>query len=153
MASHTQWIAGDLGTHSRKTLYSVEGLELVGLHWCFVLVQVCKWVLCTVVVRIIVGINCLSLETSYGIKLLDGCGTQTRQGTEHSTLDLCHLCILHCIYQCVLGLRSVVLEFLGCVLFTKRCDLVEVHLQVVSHLLCQLVLRCPLCNFESEVGC
>merc|ERR1719453_2076456 len=103
--------------------------------------QVSQGVLCTIVVRIIVCINGLSLKTGDGIELLDcGCA-KTSQGTEHRTLDFSHLCVFNGIHQCVLSLRGMILEFLCCVLLAERRDLVEVHLEVMGHLFGELVFR------------
>jgi len=55
----------------------MERLELVRLDGSFVGVQVLQRVLGTVVVGIIVGIDGLSLQSSNGIELLNGCGTKT----------------------------------------------------------------------------
>merc|ERR1719439_412748 len=89
---------------SSHTKNSVERLELVGLHWCLVFVQVCQRVLRTVVVSIVVCINGLGLQACDGVELLDRRGTQTGQCPEDSTLDLCDLCILHCIDEGILRL-------------------------------------------------
>merc|ERR1719215_114501 len=104
----------------------VERFELVGLDWCLVFVQVCERVLGTVVVRIVVRINGLSLQTGNSIKFLDGGCAQSCQSAENRTLNFCHLSIFHCINQCVLCLCSVVLQLFRCVLFTKWCNLVEI---------------------------
>merc|ERR1719219_2974342 len=108
-------------------LFSVERLEFVGLHRCFVLMQVCQRILCAIMVSIIVGIYCLRLQTRNSVNLLDCCCSETCQCTEHSAFDLCNFSILNCIYQGVLRLCSVVLQLLGCVLFAKGCDLVKIH--------------------------
>merc|ERR1719265_847328 len=119
---------------------SVERLELIGLHGSLVFVQVRERVLGPVVVGIVVGIDCLRLQASDGIKLLDCCSTQPGQSPEDCPLNFCHLRVLHGIYQCVLCLCCMVLQLLGRVLFAKRRNLVEVHLKVMRHLLCQLIL-------------
>merc|ERR1719230_1517401 len=123
---------------------SVERLELVGLHWCLVFVQVGQRVLCTVVVSIVVCIDGLGLQACNSVELLDRGSTQAGQCPEDSTLDLCDLCVLHCIDEGILRLCCMVLEFLGGVLLTERSDLVEVHLEVVSHLGGELILWCLL---------
>merc|ERR1719310_301647 len=119
----------------------VEGLQLVSLHRSLVFVQVRQWVLRTVVVGIIVGVDGLSLQACDGVKLLDGRGTQAGQRPEDRALDLSHLRILDGVDEGVLRLGRVVLELLGRVLLAEWRNLVEVHLQVVGHLLGQVVLR------------
>merc|ERR1719305_1820413 len=99
--------------------------------------------------RVIVCIDGLRLQTSDSIELLNSGRTQASQCAEHRTLDLGHLCVLNCIDQGVLGLRGVVLQFLRGVLFPKWSNLIEVHLQVMCHLLRELILRCMdpcICN-------
>ena len=54
----------------RQADHSVEGLQLVGLHRCLVLVQVRERVLCAIMMRIVVRIDGLCLETCDGIKFL-----------------------------------------------------------------------------------
>merc|ERR1719352_22502 len=123
----------------REITSSMERLQLVSLHRCFIFVQVCEWVLGTIVMRIIVGIDRLSLQTGNRVKLLDGGSTQTSECPEHGTLDLSDLSILHGIDKSVLGLRCMILQLLGSVLLAERSNLIEVHLQVVCHFLSQLV--------------
>eukprot|EP00405_Crypthecodinium_cohnii_P052009 CAMPEP_0206599102 /NCGR_PEP_ID=MMETSP0325_2-20121206/44994_1 /ASSEMBLY_ACC=CAM_ASM_000347 /TAXON_ID=2866 /ORGANISM="Crypthecodinium cohnii, Strain Seligo" /LENGTH=165 /DNA_ID=CAMNT_0054110139 /DNA_START=87 /DNA_END=584 /DNA_ORIENTATION=- len=119
---------------------SMEGLQLVGLNRGLVLVQVSQWVLSSVVVGIVVGIDGLRLEASNGVELLDGSSTEASQGSEDSPLDLSDLSVLHCINQGVLSLRSMILQFFGGIFLSKWSDLVEVHLQVVRHLLSQVLI-------------
>merc|ERR1719235_2673976 len=121
----------------------VEGLELVGLHWRLILVEVRQWVLCAVVMRIIVRVDRLCLEARDRVELLDSRRAKARQGAENRTLDLRHLSVLHSINQRVLRLCSVVLQLLRSVLLTERRNLVEVHLQIMGHLLGEVVLRRP----------
>merc|ERR1719333_1894227 len=83
---------------------SVERLEFVRLDGRLVLVQVRKWVLCAVVVRIIVSIDCLRLETRDRVELLDRGCAKAGEGPEHGTFDLGDLGILHGIDQGVLCL-------------------------------------------------
>merc|ERR1719387_1011131 len=120
---------------------SMERLQLVGFNRCLIFVQVSEWVLCPVVVSVIVGINGLSFQASDGVKLLDGCCSQTSQGTEDRSLDLCYFGIFHRIDQSVLGLGRMVLQLFCGILFAEWCNLVKVHLQVMGHLLGQLILR------------
>jgi len=54
----------------------VEGLQLVGLHRGLVLVQVRERVLRTVVVRIVIGVDRLGLQTRNGVELLDRRSTE-----------------------------------------------------------------------------
>merc|ERR1719326_158776 len=128
-------------TYNLPLMCSVERFELVRLHWRLVLVQVSERVLSTVVVGIVVGINGLGLKARNSIELLDGCRTEAGQGTEYRALDLRNLSVLHGIDQGVLGLCGVVLQLLGSVLLTERSNFVEVHLQVVCHLLGKVILR------------
>merc|ERR1719375_2607545 len=108
-----------------------------------------KRILCTVVVCIIVCIDCLSLEASNSIELLDGSCTKPCQCTEDGTLDLGHLCVLNSIDKSVLGLRCVVLQLLCGIFLPKGCNLVEVHLKIVCHFLCQLIFRSFACSDNS----
>jgi len=98
-------------------------------------------VLRAVVVSIVVRVDGLRLQASDRVELLDRRRAEARQRTEHGTLDLCHLRVLHRINERVLRLGGVVLELLRRVLLTERGNLVEVHLQIVRHLLSQLILR------------
>merc|ERR1719446_235568 len=91
---------------------------------------------------VIVGINGLSLETSNGVELFDGGGSQACESTEDGPFDFRNFCILNSVNKGVLGLGCMVLKLLGSVLFAKWCDLVEVHLEVVSHFLRELILGC-----------
>mmetsp|Transcript_1296 Transcript_1296/g.4018 ORF Transcript_1296/g.4018 Transcript_1296/m.4018 type:complete len:250 (+) Transcript_1296:51-800(+) len=118
----------------------MEGLQLVCLHGRLILMQVRQGVLGTVVVRIIVGVDGLRLQPRDGVKFLDGCCPEPRKGTEDRPLDLRDLRVLHGVHERVLRLRGVVLQLLGGVLLAEGRDLVEVHLQVVRHLLGQVVL-------------
>merc|ERR1719223_1447037 len=104
---------------SATTTHSVERLQLVGLNWSLIFVQVGKRILGTVVVSIIVRIDGLCLEAGDGVELLDCCGTQTSQCPEDSSLDLGNLSILDGIDQSVLSLCGMVLQLLGSVLLTK----------------------------------
>merc|ERR1719231_929646 len=97
--------------------------------------------------RIVVGVNGLGLQTRDGIELLNGSSSETRQGTEDCALDFRNLSILHRIDQGVLSLRSVILQFFRCVLLAEWSDLVEVHFQIMRHLLRKIILR------TSERGC
>merc|ERR1719164_112038 len=102
-----------------------------------------------VVMSVIVRINRLSLKTGDRVKFLDGCGTQTSQGSEDSALDFCDLGIFNGIHKGVLCLRRMILQLFGCVFFAERRNLVEVHLKVMSHLFCQLILW-GLCGNRDE---
>jgi len=102
-------------------------------------VQVRQRVLATVVVCIVVCIDCLSFQPGNRVELLDRGCTQTGQSAEDGAFDLSHLRILNCVNQCVLSLCGVVLQFLRGVFFPERSNLVEVHLQIVRHLLRQIV--------------
>merc|ERR1719321_1658623 len=95
---------------------SVEGLELVGLHWGLVLVQMGERIFGPVVVCIVVGIDGLRLQACDSIKLLNGSRTQTRQCSEHGALNFSDFRVLHCIHKCVLGLCRMVLQLFSCVL-------------------------------------
>merc|ERR1719407_180364 len=106
---------------------SMERLQLVSLHRCFVLVQVCEWVLGTVVMCIIISIDRLSLEPGNCVKLLDCGRTQTSECPEHGSLDLSDLSILHSIDKSVLGLRCMILQLLGSILLAERSNLVQDH--------------------------
>ena len=57
-------------------LQEVEGLQLVRLHRGLVLVQVRERVLRPVVVRIVVGVDRLGLQTRDGVELLDRRSTE-----------------------------------------------------------------------------
>merc|ERR1719189_456001 len=120
--------------------FSMEGLQLVSLHRRFVFMQVSKWILRAIMMSVVVCVDGLGFQTRDRIELLDGRGTQSCQRTEHCTLDLCNLGIFDSVYEGVLGACSVVLQLLRCVLLPEWCDLVEIHLQVMSHFLRQLVL-------------
>merc|ERR1719359_2505893 len=145
MTHHTpHWSNHDLvflTTTWSQSAISVERLELVGLHWCLVLVQMRERILRPVVVCIIVGIDGLCFQTCDGIKFLNGGGAQTCQRSEHCSFDLGHLRVLHCIHKGVLSLCRMVLQLLCCIFLTKGRDLVEVHLEIVGHLLGQFILR------------
>merc|ERR1719440_1117873 len=119
---------------------SMERLQFVRLYRSLIFVQVCKWVLCAIVMGIIVCVNGLCLQSGNGIELFDGGCTQTGQSAEDCALDLCNLCILDGVDKGILGIGGMILKLLGGVLFAERCNLIEVHLQVVCHLLRKLVL-------------
>jgi len=56
----------------------MERFEFVGLHWRLVFMQMGEGILSTIVVRIIVSIDCLRLQPSNRVKLLllqGGCVT------------------------------------------------------------------------------
>merc|ERR1719171_1418897 len=133
----------DVRTSERPAFgrYLVEGLELVRLHRRLVLVQVAERVLRAVVVRVVVGVDRLRLEAGDGIELLDRRGTEPSERTEDCTLDLRNLGVLDGVDEGVLRVRRVVLQLLRRVLLAERCNLVEVHLEVVRHLLRQSILR------------
>mmetsp|Transcript_68621 Transcript_68621/g.196816 ORF Transcript_68621/g.196816 Transcript_68621/m.196816 type:complete len:351 (+) Transcript_68621:138-1190(+) len=120
---------------------SVERLQLVRLDRRLVLMQVRERVLGAVVVRVVVGVDRLRLQAGDRVELLDGRCAQLRQGPKHRALNLGDFGVLDGINQSVLGLRGMVLQLLGGVLLAKRRDLVEVHLEIVRHLLSELVLR------------
>merc|ERR1719160_987445 len=103
-----------------------------------------QWVLCAVMVGIIVRIDCLRFKPGDGIKFLDRGSAQTSQRSEDSPLDLCDLCVLHSVDQGVLGLCGMVLELLGRVFLTEGRNLVEIHLQIMCHLLGEVILWSPL---------
>merc|ERR1719160_780516 len=123
--------------------FSVEGLELVSLDRRLVLVEMGEWILCTIVVRIVVRIDCLRFKACDCVKLLDRCCAEPGQCTEHSALDLRYLRVFHGINQGVLRLGRVILELFGCVLFSEWSNLIEVHFKIMGHLFGQLVLRGP----------
>merc|ERR1719464_1915196 len=83
----------------------MERLQLVRLDRGLILMQMGEWVLGTVVMCVVVCVDCLRLQTSNRIKLFDGCCTQASQSTEHCPLDLCDFSILHSINECVLRRR------------------------------------------------
>mmetsp|Transcript_31404 Transcript_31404/g.71708 ORF Transcript_31404/g.71708 Transcript_31404/m.71708 type:complete len:222 (-) Transcript_31404:292-957(-) len=120
---------------------SMEGLELVCLHRSFILVEVSKWVLCAIVVGIIVSVDGLSLQAGDSVELLDGSSSETSKRTEHSTLNLCNLCILDSVHKGVLCLGGVVLELFGSIFLAERSYLVKVLLEVVGHFLRQVIFR------------
>merc|ERR1740130_1081355 len=142
-----------LPTLSLQTrMLSMEGLELVCLDRGLILVQVGKRILSTIVVRVVVSIDGLSFETSDRIKFFDGGSAQPSECPEHGPLNFCNLGVLHGVDECVLCLCGVVLQLLGGVLFAERRDFVEVHFQIVRHLLCQLILWCLLGrNLQEEM--
>merc|ERR1719270_2804411 len=94
--------------------YSIlmERLQLVRLYRGLILMQMGEWVLGTIMMCVVVCIDRLRLQTSYGIELFDSCCSQASQGAEHRPLDLCDFGILHSVDQCVLRRRSVVLQLL-----------------------------------------
>merc|ERR1719326_1864771 len=145
--SEWSWIVlhGSLAINSHVLLWlnclpgdicSVERLELVCLHRSLILMKMGQWILSTVVVRIIVCIDGLRLEACNGIELLDRRSTETCKSPENSTFDLRDFSVLNSVHQGILGLGRMVLKFFSCVFLAKRCNLVEVHLKVVCHLLC-----------------
>mmetsp|Transcript_66431 Transcript_66431/g.192510 ORF Transcript_66431/g.192510 Transcript_66431/m.192510 type:complete len:237 (+) Transcript_66431:2-712(+) len=131
----------DRGQAIAQTPRSMERLELVRLNRRLVFVQVGQRILCAVMVRIVVRVDGLRLEPGDGIELLDRRRAEAGQGAEHGALDLGDLGVLHGIHEGILRLRRVVLELFGGVLFAEWCDLVEIHLEIVRHLLRQVVLR------------
>merc|ERR1719191_1073587 len=84
--------------------------ELVCLHRSLILMKMGQWILSTVVVGIIVCIDGLRFKACNGIELLDRRSTETCKSPEHSTFDLRHLSVLHCINKSVLGLSCMVLQ-------------------------------------------
>jgi len=118
---------------------SVERLQFIRLHWCFILMEMCKRVLGTVVVRIIVCVDGLSLQARNGVELLDCCSAQTCERSKNSSFDFRNLSILDCVHKGVLRLGSMVLELLRCVLLAKWGNLVEIHFQVMCHLLSKVI--------------
>jgi len=98
--------------------------------------QMCQRILATIVVRIVVRVNRLSLQPGNRVKLLDRRCTQTGQSAEDGAFDFGNLCVLNCVNQSVLSLSSVILEFLCGVFLPERCNLVEIYLQIVRHFLC-----------------
>merc|ERR1719330_559378 len=125
----------------RKDSALMERLQLIRLYRGLILMQMGEWVLGTVVMCVVVCIDCLRLQTSNSIKLFDGCRTQASQGTEHCPLDLCDLSIFHSIDQCVLRRRSMILQLLRCIFLAKRCDLVEIHFEIMRHFCGQIIFR------------
>merc|ERR1740130_625445 len=143
-----------LPTLSLQTrMLSMEGLELVCLDRGLILVQVGKRILSPIVVRVVVSINGLSFKTSNRIKFFDSGGAQPSECPEYRTLNFCNLSVLHCVHKGVLCLCGMVLQLLGGVLFPERGDFVKVHFQIVRHLLCQLIFRCPLNGNRTCCGC
>merc|ERR1719449_396390 len=94
---------------------------------------------------VVVSIDGLRLKARNRIEFLDGGSTQPSESPKNCTFDLCDLSVLNCIHQGVLSFCCMVLKLLGRVFFTKRSDLVEIHLQIVRHLLGELVFRCVHC--------
>merc|ERR1719243_267037 len=125
---------------TREITTSVERLQLVSLHRSFIFVQVCERVLGTIVMCIIVSIDGLSFEPGNSVKFLNRGGTQTSECPEHGSLNLSDLSILNGIDKRVLGFRCMILQLLGSVLLAERSNLIEVHLQVMSHLFRELIL-------------
>merc|ERR1719247_1267990 len=107
-------IVGFFEAHWARPPRSVKRLELVCFHRSFVLMEVCEGVLSTIMVRIIVCIDGLSLKSGNSVKLFDGCSTEASERTENSSLDLCHFSILHSINKGVLCLRCMILQLFGC---------------------------------------
>merc|ERR1712227_498871 len=104
----------------------MERLELVSFNRCFIFMQMCKGILCTVMVGIVVGINRLCFKASNRVKFLDCRCAKACESPEDSSLDLCHLCVLHRIDEGVLRLCSMVLQLLRCVLLPEGRNLVEI---------------------------
>merc|ERR1719198_442350 len=119
----------------------VERLELVGLHRSLVLMEMSERILCAIVVGIVVCVNGLRLKASNCIKLLDSRCAQPCQCSEHSALDLGDFCVFHSVDEGVLCLGGVILELLCGILLTEGRNLVEIHLEVMCHLLGKLILR------------
>lgn len=94
----------------------------------------------------------LRLQSGDGVELLDRRRAQAGERPEHRPLDLGDLGVLHSVHERVLGLRRVVLELLRRVLLPKRSNLVEVHLEIVGHLLGQVVLWAAGLPGEDGVG-
>merc|ERR1719171_2449715 len=88
-----------------------------------------------------VCIDGLRFKACNGIELLDCRSTETCKSPENSTLDLCDLCVFHGINQCVLGLGGMVLQLLCGIFLAEGGNLVEIHFEVVSHLLGKFILR------------
>mmetsp|Transcript_38162 Transcript_38162/g.69620 ORF Transcript_38162/g.69620 Transcript_38162/m.69620 type:complete len:222 (+) Transcript_38162:146-811(+) len=114
-----------------------------------------KRVFGTVVVRIVVGVDGLRFKAGDRIELFDCGSTQTRQGPKDGPFDLSHFGVLHGIHKRVLCLRGMILELLGGVLFAERSNLVEIHFQVMCHLLCEIIFRSvsPACLELDECWC
>ena len=104
----------------------MERLELVRLDGRLVLVQVRERVLRAVVVRVVVRVDGLRLQARDRVELLDRRGTEPGERTEHGALDLRDLGVLNSVHKGVLGLRRVVLQLAGGVLFAEWRDLVEI---------------------------
>mmetsp|Transcript_1379 Transcript_1379/g.2534 ORF Transcript_1379/g.2534 Transcript_1379/m.2534 type:complete len:280 (+) Transcript_1379:144-983(+) len=122
-------------------LRSMERLQLVRLHRGLILVQVRQGIFGTIVMRIIICINCLRFQSCYSVKFLDGGCAQACERPENCPLDFSDLCVLHGIHQRVLRLRGMILKLLRSIFLAERCDLVEIHLEIVSHLLGKVILR------------
>merc|ERR1719263_9757 len=125
---------------SSRQLGSMERLKLVCLYRCLIFVQVCERILGTIMMRIIVCIDGLGLQPGNGVKLLDGRRAKACERAEHCSLNLCNLRVLYCVHKCVLCLSCMVLQLLRRVLLTKRSDFVEVHLEIMRHLLRKFIL-------------
>merc|ERR1719272_1179004 len=100
-------------------------------------------VLSSVMMSVVVCIDRLSFQTGYGVKFLDGSGTETCECSKDRSLDFCYLRILDCIGESILGLGRMILEFLRSVFLTKGRYLVEVHFKIVCHLFREGILRPP----------
>merc|ERR1719375_2870343 len=97
--------------HTPPTFHSgtsMERLQLVGLHWCLVLVQMSERVLCPVMTCIVVGVDRLRFEARYGVELLDRRRAQSRERTKDRALDLSDLSILHGVNEGILRLSSMI---------------------------------------------
>merc|ERR1719198_400700 len=65
----------------------MERLELISFHRSLIFMEMCKRILGSVMVRIVISVNGLSFQPGNGIKLLDGGRAQTRKCSEHCPLD------------------------------------------------------------------
>merc|ERR1719401_2009471 len=107
----------------------VEGLELVGLNWRLIFVQMSQRILCAIMMSVIVCVNSLRFQTSNRVKLLDSRGPKPGQRAEDCTLDFRDFSVLNSIHERILCLRRMILQLFRRVLFAERRNLVEVHLQ------------------------
>ena len=121
----------------------MERFEFVCLNGCFILMEVRQRVLRAIVVCIIVCIDGLSFKTRNGVELLDGSRAEPRKRPEDGTLDLSNLGVLHSVDERILRLRRVILQLFRSVLFAERSNLVEVHFEIMRHLLCEVIFWCP----------
>mmetsp|Transcript_44283 Transcript_44283/g.87401 ORF Transcript_44283/g.87401 Transcript_44283/m.87401 type:complete len:221 (-) Transcript_44283:605-1267(-) len=114
---------------------SMERFELVRLHRSLIRREMGERILTTEVVRVVVRIDHLSLQSRYGVELLDGGGTQPCEGSEHGPLDLCNLSVLDGVDQSILCGVSMPLQFLCSVFFSERFNFVELYIESLGHLL------------------